>query len=175
MDAYGFEPTKSFYDIGINKYKLSPDKFQLSTIENVSYPDNYFDFITFGAVLEHLHDPNACIKKALNWLKPGGYIHIEVPSANWFIAKLYNFYYKWICLSNYVTNLSPMHSPFHHYEFTEKTFKENATHNQYKVTWIKTETCETTLPIRIFDGFLKKYMNLSKTGLQLIVFLKKND
>ena len=70
---------------------MNPEKFKHSSIEDINYPDAFFDFITFGAVLEHLHDPDQCLKKALTWLKPGGYIHIEVPSAKWFISKLFNF------------------------------------------------------------------------------------
>jgi 2-polyprenyl-3-methyl-5-hydroxy-6-metoxy-1,4-benzoquinol methylase len=50
--------------------KIPPEKLQLGMIENIEYPKDNFDFITFGAVLEHLYDPSAAIKKAMNWLKP---------------------------------------------------------------------------------------------------------
>jgi 2-polyprenyl-3-methyl-5-hydroxy-6-metoxy-1,4-benzoquinol methylase len=45
----------------------------------VIFPEAHFDFITFGAVLEHLYDPSMSIHKAMSWLKPSGIMHIEVP------------------------------------------------------------------------------------------------
>jgi ubiquinone/menaquinone biosynthesis C-methylase UbiE len=174
MDAYGFEPAKAFYEIAVSHHKISTEKLTLNTLEDADYPNSYFDFITFGAVLEHLHDPDASLKKALSWLKPGGYIHIEVPSAKWLISKLYNFYYKWIRMTNFVTNTSPMHAPFHHFEFTKDSFRKNAGFNNYSIAYCNVEVCETTLPVKHFDPFLKRYMKASGTGLQLIIFLKKN-
>jgi len=52
----------------------------------------------------------------MSWLKTDGIMHIEVPSSDWLIARLLNFYYK-IRGLDYVTNISPMHEPFHLYEF----------------------------------------------------------
>jgi ubiquinone/menaquinone biosynthesis C-methylase UbiE len=173
MDAFGFEPVEAFYKVGISRYGLSPGRFKLGTIEDAEYPDDYFDFITFDAVLEHLHDPDGSLVKALRWLKPGGFIHIEVPSSNWFIAKLYNFYYR--CrLTSFVTNTSPMHSPFHHFEFSRKSFEKSAVRNGFTIAHTHVEVCETTTPIKSFDFLLKRYMKWTGTGLQLIVFLRKN-
>ena len=53
-----------------------------------------FDFISFGAVLEHLYDPDFAISRALQWLKPDGLIHLEVPSANWLVRRSVNAYFR---------------------------------------------------------------------------------
>ncbi|HKC34422.1 MAG TPA: methyltransferase domain-containing protein, partial [Chitinophagaceae bacterium] len=53
-DVFGFEPSVTFYQKAIEKMKIAPEKLKLGMIEEVDYPDNFFDFITFGAVLEHL-------------------------------------------------------------------------------------------------------------------------
>jgi 2-polyprenyl-3-methyl-5-hydroxy-6-metoxy-1,4-benzoquinol methylase len=41
----------------------------------------YFDFISINKVLEHIYDPDKFLNKALNYLKPGAIIYIEVPNA----------------------------------------------------------------------------------------------
>ena len=38
-------------------------------LEEVDYEANSFDFITFGAVLEHLYDPAQSIKQVMKWLE----------------------------------------------------------------------------------------------------------
>jgi ubiquinone/menaquinone biosynthesis C-methylase UbiE len=152
--------------------KISPERLILSSIEDAEYPENFFDFITFGAVLEHLYDPNDSIKKALSWLKPGGIIHIEVPSSEWLTHKLVNFYYKLRGLE-YVANLSPMHEPYHLYEFDLKTFKINGEKLGYKVARFDYYVCDTFLP-KSLDFILKPYMRKKNKGMQLCVFLKKD-
>ncbi len=174
FDAYGFEPSTPFYNLALDKFKIDPSRIKLATIEETDYEENFFDFITFGAVVEHLHDPDACIAKAVRWLKPGGIIHIEVPSSNWFIARLLNFYYKHIARTAYVTHISPMHAPFHHFEFTKESFQKNGAINNYDVTEASVEVCETTLPVKWFDPLFKKMMKRNNTGMQLVVYLRKN-
>ncbi len=172
FDAYGIEPSVPFHERAISKMKISPDKLKLSTIENAEYPKDFFDFITFGAVLEHLYDPNECIKKALSWLKPGGIIHIEVPSSEWLTHKLINLYYKLRRL-DYVGNLSPMHEPYHLYEFNLKSFVLNGENHGYKVVRHDYYVCETFLPKKL-DFLLIPYMKKTDKGMQLCVYLRKD-
>lgn len=171
FDTYGFEPSEQFYERAISKMGISPDKLKLGMIEEVEYPENYFDFISFGAVLEHLYDPSESIKKALYWLKPTGLIHIEVPSSNWLIAKILNLYYKFTC-TDYVTNLSPMHEPFHLHEFSLKAFQKHAEKNDYTVVHHEYYVCDTFMPKGI-DKLLELYMKKSNTGMQLCIWLGK--
>src|SRR5258705_68737 len=131
-DVFGFEPSVTFYQKAIEKMKIAPEKLKLGMIEEVDYPDNFFDFITFGAVLEHLYDPAAAIKKALKWVKPGGLIHIEVPSSKYLIPRIFNFYFR-LRGTNYVNNLSPMHKPFHLYEFDLDSFKRHSNLVNYEI------------------------------------------
>ncbi len=173
IDAYGLEPSASFYDRAINKLNISKEKLQQSTIENVEYHHNEFDFITFGAVLEHLYDPSTSLEKALTWLKPGGLIHIEVPSSKWLINKIINFSYKSRGL-DYVGNISPMHSPYHLYEFDLRSFEKNGILNNYSIIHHEYYVCESFMPKPI-DLIVRPYMKWTKTGMQLVVWLKKND
>ena len=120
---------------------IKTERLKLGTIEELEYGENSFDFITFGAVVEHLYSPKYCIKKAMNWLKPGGVIHIEVPSSNWLISKYMNIYFR-LRGTNYVTNLSPMHNPFHLYEFDIKSFQKLGEQIGYTIDHYEYSVCE---------------------------------
>ena len=171
FESYGFEPSEPFYHRALEHMKLSRDRLQLSSIENAVYPLQHFDFITFGAVLEHLYDPAAAIEKAMTWLKPDGIMHIEVPSSEWFISKLFNFYYRVRGL-DYVTNISPMHEPFHLYEFTLRSFQKHGSLTDYKIVHHEYYVAQTFLP-KFLDWILVPFMRSTNTGMQLCVWLKK--
>ncbi|MBS1574068.1 MAG: class I SAM-dependent methyltransferase [Bacteroidetes bacterium] len=172
FDTYGFEPSKPFFEKAISKMGIDKQKLQLGMIEEISYPDNSFDFITFGAVFEHLYHPAQSLEKAMNWLKPNGIIQIEVPSSKHFIAKLFNFYYR-LRGTNYVTNISPMHTPFHLYEFGLKSFEELGKKQGFKIEHHQYDVCEIWFIPKIFHRLLTKYMQWTKTGMQLTVYLRK--
>lgn len=141
-------------------------------LEDVEYTEDSFDFITFGAVFEHLYHPAGSLKKALKWLKPDGIIHIEVPSSKHFVAKLINLFYR-LRGTNYVTNLSPMHSPYHLYEFGLKSFQEIEKKMNFSIVNHHYDVCDIH-PVPSFLHFpLRKYMEWTDTGMQLTVYLKK--
>lgn len=170
-DSYGLEPSEPFYQRAVEKMGIDISKLKLTSIEDAKYPENEFDFITFGAVLEHLYNPSEAIEKAIKWLKPGGVIHIEVPSSKWLINRIINFSYK-IRGLDYVGNISPMHIPYHLYEFDLKSFILNSKLNKYNVIHHQYFIAETYLP-KIFNPIIKPYMKLTNTGMQLVVWLQK--
>jgi len=171
FDAYGFEPSKQFHERAVSKMGIGHDRLKQGTIESAAYGENTFDFISFGAVLEHLYDPSSAILKAMNWLKPNGIIHIEVPSSDWLIHKLINLYYR-LRLTDYVGNLSPMHEPYHLYEFGLQSFLKHAQKHGYNLAFHEYYVCQTYMP-KIMDVFLKPYMKWTNTGMQLCVWLRK--
>lgn len=171
--SYGIEPSKTFYKFAINKNKVSSDFLQQTSIENANFKENMFDFITFGAVLEHLENPSNALEKAIKWLKPGGIIEVQVPQSNWLIANIINTIYK-ITFSGYCSNLSPMHEPFHLFEFSLKSFVENGKENNYKVVNHSYGICETFLP-KFFDFILKPIMRKTNTGMEIYVLLQKAE
>lgn len=171
FETYGFEPSKPFYERAISKMGISPDRLKLGQIEEMEYSRNTFDFISFGAVLEHLYNPSASILKALEWLKPGGIIHIEVPSSGWLINKILNVFYK-LSWSDYVANISPMHEPYHLYEFGLKSFQEHSRKYGYELAFHEYYVCQTFMP-KFADYLLKPYMKRTNTGMQLCVWLRK--
>lgn len=171
FDVYGLEPSIQFHERAISEMGINPDKLKLGMIEEIDYPENHFDFISFGVVLEHLYDPSASIIKALKWLKPNGIIHIEAPSSDWLVPKLINLFYK-LRLTDYVGNLSPMHTPYHLYEFGLKSFQNHSEKYKYEIAFHEYYVCNTYMP-RLADFILKPYMKWTNTGMQLCVWLRK--
>lgn len=172
FEVEGFEPSISFREKAIEKMGIRADKLKLGLIEEMEFPTGSFDFITFGAVLEHLYDPSEAIAKALKWLKEDGVIQVEVPSSDWLISKLVNIFYK-ITGTNFVTNISPMHEPYHLYEFTLQSFIENGKVNNYKVASFDYTICSLVHIPRILHPLFRWYMHKTNTGMQLTVWLKR--
>jgi 2-polyprenyl-3-methyl-5-hydroxy-6-metoxy-1,4-benzoquinol methylase len=173
FDAYGFEPSEPFYERALSEMKINPERLKKGMIEEMDYEANSFDFITFGAVLEHFYDADKAIAKAMKWLKPEGLLHIEVPSSRYLIGKLINFYFRLIG-TNYVVNISPMHTPFHMYEFGLKSFKENQKKNNFTIAHYQYYVGQFDGMPRILNPFLNWYMTRTNTGMQLTIWLKKN-
>ncbi len=172
FDAYGFEPSESFYERALSKMNIPPEKLRLGKIEDMDYEENFFDFISFGAVFEHLYHPAFCLEKAMHWLKPGGIIHIEIPSSKHLIARLFNIYYR-LAGTNYVTNISPMHSPFHMYEFGYNSFTELSKKLGYKIKFHEYYVCDIYHIPKFLHFPLRKIMKWTNTGMQLTVWLSK--
>lgn len=173
FDAYGVEPSEPFYRMAIERMNISPDKLTLAAAETAEFPENTFDFISFGVVLEHLFYPSEAVARAMKWLKPGGIMHIEVPSSDWMIVKWFNFLYK-VRGMDYVGNISPMHTPFHLTEFSNKSFVKNGEINNYKVVRTEYYPCETYMP-KVFDKMLRKYMKWTDKGMVICVYLQKPE
>ena len=174
FDAHGFEASIPFYERAISKMNINPDKLKLGMIEEIDYPEHTFDFISFGAVFEHLYHPAKNLEKAFKWLKPGGIIQIEVPSSKHLIAKFINAYFK-LCGTNYVTHLSPMHSPFHLYEFGLKSFKELANELNFSIVKHYYDVASISFIPKFLHPIFRKYMEWTNTGMQLTVYLRKQN
>lgn len=172
FDAYGLEPSEAFYRKAIDDMGIDPKDLKLGLVEDVEYPDNTFDFISFGAVAEHLYHPGACIEKAMRWLKPGGIIYVEVPNSKYFVARLINMYFK-LRGTNYVTHLSPMHSPYHLYEFDRTSFEKLGERLGFGIEKYEYLTGKIFSIPGILHPMLLKYMKKTGTGIQLIVYLRK--
>ena len=174
FNTFGIEPSITFRDKAIEKMKIDPEKIKLGMVEEVDFPEESFDFITFGAVLEHLYNPAEAIEKTLKWLKPNGVIQIEVPSSKWLIPKFFNFYFK-LRRTNYVTNLSPMHEPFHMFEFDLNSFKELSKSQAFDIAHHEYMIGDIYHMPKFIHPLLRWYMKVTNRGMQLTVYLKRRD
>jgi len=170
FEAHGLEPSAAFRQMGIERMGIDPTRLRLGGVEDVEYELATFDFATFGAVLEHLVDPAAQIERVMSWLAPGGLLHLEVPSSDWLTARIVNLVYRMQAL-DYVTNLSPMHPPYHLYEFTPRSFEAHAARCGYAVA--------ETRRLPGHDIFLpgpaslwRRLMTRTGTGMQLEMWLR---
>lgn len=171
FDPYGLEPSEPFYDRAIARTGIEPERLQCKAVEEADYPTDHFGFISFGAVFEHLYFPGRVLEKVLQWHKPGGLVHLEVPSTNWLTNKIVNFAYR-IQGLDYVANLSPMHQPYHLCEFSPESFDAHGTQHGYQVAYKRYYVCTTYLPT-VLDPILKPIMARTHTGMQLCVWLRK--
>lgn len=166
FDVWGCEPIPEFRLKAIEIQGLDPDRIQPAAVENADYPESTFDFVTFGAVLEHIYDPKSALDRAMKWLRPGGVMQIEVPSSNWLIARLVNLYFR-LRGTNFVTHISPMHSPFHLYEFSPKSFRD------YQIASQFFGVCDIPHVPDFLKPIFRRYMEVTQTGMQLTVYLRR--
>ncbi|WGZ96186.1 MAG: methyltransferase domain-containing protein [Candidatus Thiothrix putei] len=175
MDVYGLEPSIPFYERAISIMGIPNSRLKLGAVEDIEYEENFFDFITFGAVFEHIYQPSLALKKALAWLKPGGIIHIEVPSADYLIQTLIDKYFRLVG-TNYTTHISPMHQPYHLYEFRLKSFQELGKNLSFTIAKHQYYVCPISPPVpKMLHPLLRRYMAATSTGAQLAVYLRKKD
>jgi len=83
-----------------------------------------------------------------------------------------NLYYRLIGV-NYVTNISPMASPFHVYEFTLKSFVEHGLAFGYDVVSSDYSVCSLSPLPRFLHPLFRLYMSKTNTGMQLTVWLRR--
>ena len=172
FETWGLEPSSPFRSAALKLDGISDDRLALAGIEDATYEREQFDFVSFGAVLEHLPSPSRSLERALGWLKPGGVVQAEVPSSRWLISRLVNAYY-YLRGTTFVTNISPMHRPFHLFEFGSKSFELHGRRAGYELAEHRFMVCSIPHAPRAFHAPLRSLMERTGTGMQLEVFLRK--
>lgn len=85
------EIKNKFHNAAVYGYEINPSAAKIASYvaevevgnieeEAFTYEKNKFDYIIFGDVLEHLHDPEKTIKYCKNYLKDDGYIIASIPN-----------------------------------------------------------------------------------------------
>lgn len=171
FEVHGLEPSAPFHQRGVERMGLDPARFKLAMVEEVEYPHDHFDLISFGVVLEHIYDPAAALERTLRWLRPGGVIRVSVPSSDWLVNRMANRYYAAIG-SGLVANLSPMHTPYHLHEFSLRSFQAHGARHGHEVAFHQYFVCKTFLPGWL-DRVIKPFMRWTNTGMELNVWLRK--
>ncbi|MBS2034770.1 class I SAM-dependent methyltransferase [bacterium] len=172
FEPFGIEPSEKFRQYATEKNGIPASSIQAAQVETAVFEENFFDFITFGAVLEHVYHPSQCMNIALKWLKPGGILHVEVPSPDWLIARLINLVYR-LQGTTFVTNISPMHVPYHLYEFTVPSFQAFARRSGCEIAHHEFFVCAQYHVPKFLQGLLRSIMSRTNTGMQLSMYLRK--
>jgi SAM-dependent methyltransferase len=172
MDVWGIEPSPSFRRMALEGMGIDPRRIVEGPMESAKFEGESFDFVTFGAVLEHLYEPAHAIARALGWLRPGGILHAEVPSSDWLMARLANAYFR-LAGTDFVTHTSPMHPPYHLFEFTPEAFRRNAQRLGYRLERVERYVGDTYAP-RLLAPILRTVMRVTNTGMQLGIWIRKD-
>ena len=152
---------------------IPKDRIICSSIEAAEFSSNQFDFINVYNVAEHVYHPFATIEKALRWLKPGGLIHIEVPYSKYLVSRVINTYYS-LTGTNYVTHISPMHVPYHLYEFHQKSFEFAAKRLGASIVEMKVFAGGAVGIPFAGSKLLRNIMKWTDTGPDITVWITKN-
>lgn len=172
FEAWGLEPSPTFHQRALQFTGLDDKRLLQASVEHAHLPVAFFDFITFGAVFEHLYHPKQCLEQALQWLKPGGIVHIEVPSSRWLIEHIYHYALK-VKGSELTAFLSPMHSPFHLYSFSVDSFKTLERDLGFRIEESRVDPCHIYYFPPLLHPLMRRLMLFTQTGMQLTVFLRK--
>jgi 2-polyprenyl-3-methyl-5-hydroxy-6-metoxy-1,4-benzoquinol methylase len=92
--VYGVEINESAYQAAI----INLDNVLKGNVESIDlkYPDNFFDVVIMGDVVEHLISPVDTINKIMPFLKIGGTSYITVPNVrHWSVIKNLLFFDLW--------------------------------------------------------------------------------
>jgi len=98
-------------------------------------------------------------------------VFAEVPSARWLLSRGLNAWYA-VTGQGFVTNTSPMHAPYHLYEFTPRAFEAAVRELPCEVRRWRIWTGEVLGPHPL-RGVLRRVMTATNTGMQLAVWLQK--
>jgi SAM-dependent methyltransferase len=87
VDGYGVEPASMGFEksfLGARQLFvdncLDPDRIINAPGEQLPFADNTFDIVYSANVLEHTSDPVRVLHEAVRVLKPGGFMHMEIPN-----------------------------------------------------------------------------------------------
>lgn len=83
--VYGVEPSKWMAAWGNKHYEVN---IKPGILEDMKYPSNYFDVVSFMDVLEHVPDAKASLEETHRILKPGGIVAVNYPNFGSNLAKL---------------------------------------------------------------------------------------
>jgi SAM-dependent methyltransferase len=72
----------------IANQRLGTEQVVAGTLENVHFPEAYFDAVAFADVIEHIREPMDFLRRVFSLLKPGGMVFIVTPSLDSWSAKL---------------------------------------------------------------------------------------
>jgi 2-polyprenyl-3-methyl-5-hydroxy-6-metoxy-1,4-benzoquinol methylase len=96
-DVYGIEISQNPYTYAKEDLKLPVDHIDFFAMDK---PAGSYDVITLWDVLEHIDEPDKMVDRMAYLLKPGGYVFIQVPAIDSYIARNQGVNWKMIGLDH---------------------------------------------------------------------------
>lgn len=141
-EVYGVELANQPYLYSINELKLPVDRIDFLQMNE----DRKFDILTMWDVLEHIDLPDKFIEKCSRLQYGGGYLIIQVPQIDSFIARRFKSKWKMISLD-------------HVNYFSRETMKKLLAQNGYEVVLLK-----SSIEIKLFIMYtLYGWLNKKKS------------
>lgn len=106
--VYGVEMTEDFAAAA----RANGVEIERSSVEECRSLDKAYDVVLLAAILEHLYDPTAILRRVREALRPGGLVFIDVPNESSLTMRFGNLYMR-ARGRDWSINLSPTFSPFH--------------------------------------------------------------
>lgn len=116
----GIEPSDRFADYA---ERLTGARIWRKPVEECDLPNEEFDVVILAAVLEHLYQPDAIMKKLSASMVKGGLLFVDVPNEKGLFFRVGNAYQK-IRGRDWCVNLAPTFSPFHVFGFGPRSLKK---------------------------------------------------
>ncbi|MDP1799888.1 MAG: class I SAM-dependent methyltransferase [Bacteroidota bacterium] len=171
FEVYSIEPKKELYDFA-NQNKLTQVERSFNrSFEDCDFEKEKFDFI-FLEPLNHFSEPHAAIQKALVWLKPGGYLHLETVNKRWLYKSILLFIYRFT-FTKVVPFTSPLRKPYNVCEYSAKTFKVYCSLNNLKLSRLGSYACETYIKNKWADKMMRNFMERYYCGMEMSVIVQK--
>lgn len=170
-EVYSLEPKKELFDFALKHGFIREERSQNTAFEAVQFEKESFDFI-FLEPLNHFADPHEAIQKTLGWLKPGGYLHLQVVNHRWLYKNLLGLFYK-ICFRKHVPYTSCGRKPFHMCEYSARTFKIYSAMKDLELCQLNSYPCNTYIPICLFSRWMEYIMWRFNRGMELSLIVRK--
>lgn len=120
-------------------------------LKNASYPDEYFDVVTFWHSLEHMTDPQANLRSAQRILKKGGLLAVAMPNFDNYIYKVLYCIGKIRKKPHFLFEDNEKEKEWHLNFFSPRTIKEMLTKTGFSVFFLTTDPSGLTLLKRLID------------------------
>lgn len=177
-DAEGIDPSKEFIEIG---RKTLGVEGRVGTLEEQNYPDNHFDAIVMGGIIEHLYNPLETLKEIHRILKPNGWFWFDAPNEDGLYMRIGNFYMR-LRGKDWVVTLAPTFPPYHVQGFNLKSLRKIVERADFELKDIEIfgdiskQTGELTLRKKVeYNGarFINWLDKLSGKGMYMSVWAQK--
>jgi SAM-dependent methyltransferase len=139
--VHGIEMTEGFAKVASSK----GIDIERSSVEQSKSLNQTYDVILLAAILEHLYDPIAILKKVHAALRPGGLVFIDVPNERSLTMRIGNCYMR-LRGKDWTVNLSPTFSPFHVVGFSPKSLAAALNSTGFRVLHLGVERWANSLP-----------------------------
>lgn len=170
-ETYAAEPRKELFDFGIRNNFTDPVRTFCKSFDELDFEAGTFDFV-FLEPLNHLTDPHQAIQKALRWLKPGGYLQLEVVNSRWLYKLLLGFLYQ-ITFRKHVSNTLGHRKPFYACEYSVKALKVYCRQNRLQICELTSHPCDTFISYKWLNTPMQWLMRRFNMGSDLSVILKR--